>query len=124
MSIRTWEFEYAGLKFPAPNSYVYTMQPIDKADRTASGLMVIEKIAMKHTLQVTYNSLDGEQLSNILVTLEENRSGKLKFYNPVKKGIDTIDVYYGAGPPVGLLLFDDELHAQRWNALTINFIEM
>lgn len=122
------KISFAGLEFKAPDSggYVFKLEPIDDARRTADGMLFIQTVAIKRTLSLTWSALNGDELGDMLNTLENNRTGELIFYNPSLKAMDKRMVYYGAGAgaTAKYLRFVDDAPGQLWTALNINFIEM
>lgn len=55
-----------GVNIPTPTSFDVTVADISQAQRNAQGLMIIERIATKHTLTLGYNFLNAADLSTIL----------------------------------------------------------
>jgi len=126
MSRNNWSFSYAGVELPHPdnNGFAFTLEPIDDAERNANGDMIIQPITMKYTLTASWASLRGNEVQSILNTLSENRTGTLVFYNIVKGTMDEAEVYWGAGVPINFIRYDDDLNAQLWSSLNVNFIKM
>lgn len=126
MSTNNWVFSYAGKSVPPPDSggLGFELQPIDKVERNANGDATIEEVNLKRKLNASWSSLDGEQASEIFATLENNRVGEFKYFDIAKGKVNTIQAYYGAGAKIGYLRYDDDLEKQRYNAVSVNFIEM
>jgi len=126
MSNINWAFDYAGVRLPAPSTGALSLelQPIDKADRNAMGDMILEEVTMKVKLGASWSNLNGEQAHKIFSTLKANRTGTLKYFDIAENSTVTRNVYYGAGAKIGYVRFDDDLSRSRYNAASVNFIEM
>lgn len=59
-------FSIAGVAMPTPSSFEVGIQDLSKADRNASGYMIIERIATKRKLQINYAYLSATDLSTVL----------------------------------------------------------
>lgn len=55
-----------GNDLPTPSDFSVGIQDISNAQRNASGLMIIERIATKRTVNISYAYLDQVTLSNVL----------------------------------------------------------
>jgi hypothetical protein len=119
-------FSYAGVNLPPPDSDGITiaLQPIDDAERNANGDLFIQPIALKRAVNVSWGKLKGNEANKIMALFAANRTGALVFYNPETGGVDSKEVYYGAGVSVNLTLYDENLEKQHWSSLRVNFIEM
>lgn len=51
---------------PTPSNFSVGVLDISKAERNTNGLMIIERIATKRKLEVTYNYLTQAELSDLL----------------------------------------------------------
>jgi hypothetical protein len=125
MSANNWVLKYAGVNLPAPvkNGLNIELQPIDSAERNASGDLMIEEVALKRKISITWSSLKGSEASTIISLLANNRTGELEYYDVANGGVFNISVYYGAGAKLSYLRFDDEMNKQLYTNLTVNFIE-
>jgi hypothetical protein len=55
-----------GTDLPAPSDFNVGIQDISKADRNANGDMIIERIATKRKLELSWSYLTKSQLSTVL----------------------------------------------------------
>lgn len=58
-----------GVDLPTPSAIDVGVQDISKAERNAQGTMIIERIATKKTIDITYNYLNASDLSTILTAV-------------------------------------------------------
>jgi len=121
-----WSLSYAGVELPTPDAEGFSpvLQPVDIAERNANGDLLMQTVTMKRTLSVSWSQLRGDQVHALFALFEANRSGELVYYDVAKGETCAMRVYYGAGVKVTLRRYDETLHSQIWNALTVNFIEM
>jgi hypothetical protein len=126
MAHEKWQLSYAGKALPPPdeNGITLELQPVDNAERNANGDLMIEEVALKIKVSVQWSKLNGEAAHTIMSTLKNNRSGSLTYYDIAEGEIVTKPVYYGAGAKGSYVLYDDDLKAQRYSALTVSFIEV
>jgi len=118
--------KYAGSDLPSlqVGGLRLIFHPIDDAERSASGDLMLEEIAFKRKIGATFPPLTGDETHHIMATLELNRSGHLEYFDIAKGGVHTIPVYYGAGVSVDMMRYDDNMALQLYSSLSINFIEM
>lgn len=69
-----------GVDIPAPSDYIVDIMDISKAERNAAGVMVIDRIATKRKIQLSWKYLTREKLSQIL-----------KLVSPVFFNVEYID---------------------------------
>lgn len=55
-----------GVDLPTPTDYIVGIQDISKAERNANGTMIIERIATKRKLELSWSFLDSSQVSQVL----------------------------------------------------------
>lgn len=55
-----------GVEIPTPSAYTVGIQDISKAERNANGTMIIERIATKRKIEISWKTLSREDLSKIL----------------------------------------------------------
>ena len=122
---QNWNISYAGHVLPTPtrDGMVYELQPIDIAERNAAGDLMMEEVAFKWRIRVTWEQLNGQLATNLFKILHNNRYGKFTFWNPVTEQFDEIDAYYGAGASGTFRRYDDNMVAQRFNQFKANFIQ-
>lgn len=54
-----------GVELPTPTDYTVGIQDLSKAERNANGTMIIERIATKRKLELSWKYLSKEQLSSV-----------------------------------------------------------
>jgi hypothetical protein len=55
-----------GVDLPSPSDLQVGLMDISKADRNAAGTMIIERIATKRKLQISYSYLSADDLKQVL----------------------------------------------------------
>lgn len=60
-----------GVDIPAPSDFTFGIQDISKAERVASGKIVIDRITTKVKLNMKWNYLTPNQLSMLLTQIEQ-----------------------------------------------------
>lgn len=55
-----------GVEIPAPSSYSIGIQDISQAERNANGTMIIERIATKRKIEMSWGILTKEEVSKLL----------------------------------------------------------
>jgi len=121
-----WKFSYAGYDLPTPdeNGIDVELQPIDTTERNAAGDLMMEKVALKRRVSVTWSRLTGKDTNTIMSTLANNRTGKLEYFDISVGDFKTLDTYYGSGAKVSFTRYDNDMAKQKYNSLTVNFVEM
>lgn len=124
--IHNWKLLYAGQDLPVPdeNGINIELQPIDTTERNAAGDAMIEEVALKRNISITWSNLNGNKASIIMTSLANNRTGKLEYYDISDGGFVSRDVYYSSGASLTFNRFDNEMSEQKYSSLTVNFIEM
>jgi len=60
-----------GVDLPTPTDYQVSINDISKAERSALGVMVIERVATKRTIALSYVYLSASDLSTILNSVSD-----------------------------------------------------
>lgn len=55
-----------GVALPTPSDYIVSIMDISKAERTAAGTMVIDRIATKRKIELNWKNLSKEDVSQVL----------------------------------------------------------
>lgn len=55
-----------GVELPTPSEYSVGIQDISKAERNANGTMIIDRIATKRKIELSWKMLDSNTLSQVL----------------------------------------------------------
>jgi len=83
-----------GVRVPTPSSYQIGIYDLSKAERVASGLLKIERIATKRKIELTWFYLTKEQLSNLL-NLVSPVSFDVEYIDPQTNTLKTGNFYCG-----------------------------
>jgi len=108
-----------GVALPTPSEYSVSIMDISKAERNAAGTMVIDRIATKRKLELSWKYLDKEILSQVL-TLVSPVFFSVEYIDPQentwKKG-----TFYCGDRTIGALDYRDG--KIRWKDIKFNLIE-
>lgn len=108
-----------GVALPTPSDYIVSIMDISKASRNAAGTMVIERIATKRKIELSWKYLSKTEISNVL-----------KMVSPVFFNVEYIDpedsawktgTFYCGDRSVGAL--DYRNGNIRWKDIKFNLIE-
>lgn len=83
-----------GVEIPTPSDYSVGIQDISKAERNANGTMIIERIATKRKLELSWKSLSKENLSKILNAVSPVFF-QVEYVDPQDGGVKTGTFYCG-----------------------------
>jgi hypothetical protein len=83
-----------GVNIPTPSNYDVSVLDISNAQRNAQGLMIIERIATKRTISLSYNFLSASDLSTILQAISSTFYN-VTFLDPVTNSQVTSSFYAG-----------------------------
>jgi hypothetical protein len=108
-----------GVNIPTPTNYDVGIQDISNAQRNAQGTMVIERIATKKTITLSYSYLSATDLSTILQAIAPT------FYNvtyldPITNSNVTSSFYCGDR---SLGMIDFQAGVPRYQNLKFELIE-
>lgn len=70
-----------GILIPTPSDYIVGVMDLSKAERNANGLMIIERIATKRKIEMSWKYLDKYNISQ-LFSLVSPVFFKVDFINP------------------------------------------
>jgi hypothetical protein len=108
-----------GSDLPTPTSFDVGIQDISNAQRNAQGTMIIERIATKRTLTISYAYLDGATLSSIL-NLVSATYFNVTYLDPQTNGMRTGSFYCGDR---ALGMIDYQSGVPRYQNLKFELIE-
>ncbi|MCJ8008123.1 DUF6711 family protein [Lederbergia wuyishanensis] len=94
-------FSINGVDMPAPSDLNIGIMDLSKAERNSRGTMIIERIATKRKLEVSYNYLSKDQLSQVLNSVSPVFIS-VKYSDPQTNGIRT-GTFYCGDRSVGLI---------------------
>jgi hypothetical protein len=79
---------------PTPSKLSVGVMDLSKAERSSKGKMIIERIATKKKLQISYSYLTGSQLSTLLQALAPTYYD-VTYLDPVSNSFKTASFYCG-----------------------------
>jgi hypothetical protein len=83
-----------GVVLPTPTDYAVDIMDISKAERSARGEMLIERIATKRKISLSYSFLTASGLSNILNAVAPTYFN-VTYLDPQTNGLRTGSFYCG-----------------------------
>lgn len=113
-----------GVDMPTPSSYEYSIQDISKAERVASGDIVIDWIATKGKIYLKFNHLTRADLSLLLGAIQSTSfttSFTVEYEDPITLTKITGNFYVG-DRKMGLFRYVNG--EPVWMAVTFNLIEV
>lgn len=96
-------YSISGSAMPTPSTFDVGIMDISKAERNASGYLIIERIATKRKLSVNYAYLSSTQLSTVLQAIS-GTSFSVNYLDPQVGGFRTAEFYTG-DRSVGMISF-------------------
>lgn len=111
--------EINNLKIPSPSSLKVGIMDISNAERNAQGEMLIDRIATKRKLDLSWKYLSPTELSDLL-QLVSNVYFFVKYPDPMTGGIETKTFYVG-DRNIGMYTYKNG--SPVWDDISFNFIE-
>lgn len=108
-----------GVDLPAPSDYIVTIQDLSKAERNANGTMIIERIATKRKLELSWKYLSKEQLSTVF-NLVSPVFFTVNYIDPQTNGIKTGTFYCGDRSAGALDFIDGKI---RYKDIKFSLVE-
>jgi len=108
-----------GVEIPAPSEYSVGIQDISKAERNANGTMIIERVATKRKIELSWKYLSKEQLAQVL-TAVSNVFFQVTFIDPQDNATRT-GTFYCGDRKAGML--DYKNGVPRYKDVQFNLIE-
>ena len=108
-----------GVSIPTPSTYQVSLNDISKADRNANGLMLIQRIATKRKLELSWMYLSQANLSTLLQAI----SGiffTVEYPDPQDGALKT-GSFYSGDKTAGAI--DYKNGVVRWKDCKFNLIE-
>lgn len=109
----------AGVDIPSPSDYQVSIMDLSKADRNANGTMIIERIATKRKLELSWSYLSRTDLATILA-LVSTVTFKVKYLDPQTNSI-LESTFYCGDRSVGMIDFVNSV--PRYKDIKFNLIE-
>lgn len=111
--------QIAGVTVATPSKMKISRADLTKSSRTASGLMVMELIAIKRRIDCTWTMLKDSDLKLIIDTITANKPF-FSFTYPDAGGDQTMTCYAG---DINTSLFHTLNGVKYWDEVSISFIE-
>lgn len=108
-----------GVEIPTPSDLSVGIQDISKAERNANGTMIIERIATKRKLELSWKYLSKEGLSTIL-NLISPVFFTVEYIDPQDNGIRT-GTFYSGDRNCGMLSFINGI--PKYKDVKFNLVE-
>lgn len=108
-----------GVVIPAPSDYGVAIQDISNAERNAKGTIIIERIATKRKISMTWQYLSSDDLSNIL-TLVSPVFFCVEYIDPQDNGTKSGTFYSGDRNSNGIGIKNGKMH---WKDTKFDLIE-
>ena len=108
-----------GVEIPASSEYSVGIQDISKAERNANGTMIIERVATKRKLELSWAYLSKEQVAQVLSAV----SGvffQVTYVDP-EDGTTRTGTFYAGDRKCGMLDFKNGV--PRYKDVSFNLIE-
>lgn len=90
---------------PTPSKYDVSVMDLSKAERSSKGRMIIERIATKKKIAISYNYLIAQELAFLLTKLSPTFYD-VTYLDPVSNTFKTASFYCG-DRQVGMVSFTD-----------------
>jgi len=108
-----------GWTIPTPSSYTAGVMDLSKAERNARGTIIIERIATKRKLELTWNYLDQDRLSQLLRAVSPVFF-TVEYPDP-QDGTMRTGTFYVGDRKAGAIDYRDGV--VRWKDVAFNLIE-
>jgi len=108
-----------GVEIPAPSEYSIGIQDISKAERNANGTMIIERVATKRKIELSWKYLDKDQLAQVLNAVSPVFF-QVAYVDPQDNGVRT-GTFYAGDRKSGMLDFKNGV--ARYKDVSFNLIE-
>jgi len=109
-----------GTNMPTPTEMTLSYMDISKADRNASGRMVLERITTKRKLSITYSYISASNLSTVLNAISPTYYS-VTFLDAKTNSFTTTDMYCG-DRGMGMISYVDGI--PLYKDFTFDLIEM
>lgn len=108
-----------GVVIPTPSDYQVGIMDLSKAERNALGTMIIERVATKRKLELSWKYLSKEELSSLF-----NRVSAVLFqveYVDPQDNVLKIGTFYAGDRKAGAIDYQDGII--RYKDISVNLIE-
>jgi hypothetical protein len=108
-----------GVAIPTPSDYSVGIQDISKAERNANGTMIIERIATKRKIELSWKLLSKDALSQVLNSVSAVFFS-VEYIDP-QEGATKTGTFYCGDRNCGMLDFVDSM--PRYKEIKFNLVE-
>lgn len=108
-----------GVQIPTPSSFIASIEPLVKAERNARGTMIMEHIADKRKLEMTWTYLTPGELQQLLNAVS-GTFFTVQYPDP-QTGSTRTGTFYAGPRSVGALSYQNG--QMRWKDVKFNVIE-
>ena len=108
-------------KVKNPSSLTVSLYDITEAERNAKGTMVIDLIARKYKLELTWSYLTQQELTEILNAIQTSITFKVSFTDPVTGNTISKTCYSGDRTAPMLSYSENSI---TWKDFKVNLIEV
>ena len=108
-----------GVEIPTPSDYIPGIMDLSKAERNANGTMIIERIATKRKLDLTWKYMSKEDLSRVF-NLVSPVFFAVEYIDPQDNGIRAGTFYCGDRTAGALDFIDGKI---RYKDIKFNLVE-
>lgn len=111
--------EINNVPIPTPSTFKVGIQDISNSERNAQGDMLIDRIATKRKLELSWRELPPQELSELLI-LVNNPYFFVRYPDPMT-GQSEIKTFYCGDRSVPMYSFVNG--TPKWNDISFNFVE-
>lgn len=108
-----------GVAIPTPSDLSVGIQDLSKAERNANGTMIIERIATKRKLEVSWAYLERAKLSQVLNAVSPVFFS-VEYMDPQTNAMKT-GTFYSGDRKCGMVDFKNGV--PRWKDVSFNLVE-
>ncbi|MFS1519676.1 DUF6711 family protein [Bacillus sp. SCS-151] len=108
-----------GVELPTPSKYAIGIQDLSQAERNVRGNMIIERIATKRKIELTWNTITQENLSLVFQSVSDVFF-TVEYIDP-EKGDHNTGTFYSGDRKAGVM--DIRNGVVRWKDAKFNLIE-
>lgn len=112
--------EFDSVEIPTPGSYTVSVNDISKAERNANGTIIIERIATKRKIELSWPYLSSADLSTLFSNFSSNTFISVTYPDPVT-GAARTGTFYAGDRSAGAI--DYQAGVIRWKDVKFNLIE-
>ena len=109
-----------GTDIPSPTDYTVSIMDLSNAERNANGTLIMERIATKRRIEVSYNYLSQAELSSLMSLVSTNVFFTVEYIDPMT-GNDSTGIFYAGDRTSSAIDFRDGV--MRYKDITFNMIE-